>query len=112
MMSDPTLTRIVMANDLLNGDVIYWTSAQTWSSAPPDAALLTAGPEADAALARAKAQTNRAVDPTLVDLDGDRPVRLRDQIRHGGPTVGPHNTAPRGGADARYTAQPVSTEAA
>lgn len=101
-MSELTLTHIVMANDLLNGDVIYWTGTETWSSAPSDAALLQAGPEADAALASAKTQTNRAVDPTLVDLDGNRPVRLRDRIRHGGPTVGPHNTAPRGGANARY----------
>jgi len=104
-MSNSTIIHIVMANDLLNGDVIYWTGAETWSHAPSDAALLPAGPEADAALARAKSQTNRAVDPTMVDLDGDRPVRLRDRIRHGGPTVGPHNTAPRGGADARYTVQ-------
>ena len=104
-MSNSPIHQLVMANDLLNGDVIYLTDDRGWSPTPTDAARLPAGPEADAALVRAKAETNRAVDPTLVDLDGDRPTRLRDRIRHGGPTVGPHNTAPRGGADTRYAAE-------
>lgn len=81
---------IVSANHLLTGDVIYMT-ATGWSV---DFAEVQIGEpaEADAMLARAKADGGIAVGPELSEVvvsdAGAVPAHRREQIRRDGPTVG------------------------
>ena len=84
--------RIISANDLLNGDVVFFTEADAWSRKATAAAVYRTDAAAEDALIRAARQSGRAVGPALVDIDfgmdGGAPRRLRERIRRDGPTVG------------------------
>ncbi len=84
---------IVTANDLRSGAVQFRMASGVWSS-NIDAAALAETPEAaDALLALAKLDQERAllIDPMLIEVvrDGDalRPRSLRERIRAYGPTI-------------------------
>lgn len=89
----PPLPVILLANDLLDGEVVFWTG-HTWSDRPEEA--LIARDEAGAALleaaaARALAQ-NQVVDAYLVDIALDAqgravPRHYREKIKTEGPSV-------------------------
>ena len=85
--------QIVSANDLLIGDVVYFTAAGGWTRALREAALARDAGEAGALLARAALQQGRVVDPYLADvaLDGGapRPTHFREVFRAHGPTTRP-----------------------
>lgn len=84
--------RIVSANHLMEGDVMYRTSTGGWSAFLIDAHVVTADVDADGFLAEALSEPHLVVDPGLheveVDADGaPRPVSARERIRALGPTV-------------------------
>ncbi|WP_374445560.1 DUF2849 domain-containing protein [Stella sp.] len=85
--------RIVTANRLRDGAVVFRTKSGAWSSRVADAALLGEA-EAAAALAAAQADAGRqvVVAPYLAEAeagpDGPVPVEFRERIRAAGPTIG------------------------
>ena len=92
MAKAPTLPAIVIANDLLEGDVIFM-GATDWENTHRRAAIARTQEEADALLARAQLdfKTNRIVDPYLavVALHSDgtpEPIHYREKMRTKGPT--------------------------
>ena len=89
----PPLPVILLANDLLDGGVVFWTGKQ-WSPEPIEALIAhnetgASGLEAEAAKALA---ANRVVDAYLVDVSLDAsggavPRHYREKIKTEGPSV-------------------------
>jgi hypothetical protein len=92
-MARPYAPRIVSANDLMIGDVVYLTAAGRWTRDLAQAAVATDAEAAEALLARAAAQQSVVVDPYLAEvaLDGDapRPLHYREAFRARGPSHRP-----------------------
>jgi hypothetical protein len=85
--------RIVTANLLRGGNVVFLAGDGRWS-AQIDEARLAESDEAAAALearARASVDATDVVDPYLIEVehgeDGLRPVRYREWLRTRGPSV-------------------------
>ncbi len=78
--------RIVTANDLRSGAVVFWTGAG-WSRAPADALVLREPATQEAALATAEADALCVVGAYLAAVGDDGLVHLRERIRTTGPTV-------------------------
>lgn len=83
-------SKIVSANDLFAGDVVYLTSAHGWTRDLRAAAVADSKAEAEA-LHVAAHQPDRVVDPYLVDvaLDDDGlpfPSHVREKFRDRGPS--------------------------
>ena len=91
--SGGTLT-VIAANRLDTGAMVWLGRDDAWVPRVADAVAF-AGPEAEAAQARAKLaeRANRVIDPTPVEvtLEAGRPapVRPRERIRAQGPSVRP-----------------------
>lgn len=89
-MSRPILSKVVTANDLRLGDVVYLTAAGQWSRLHQEAALYHVPDDADAALARAGAQAHIIVGAYLADAKagpfGPEPVHFREVFRTRGPS--------------------------
>lgn len=104
-MSRPFTPKIVTANDLRLGDVVYLTPSGDWSRHHSQAALFSTSDEADSALARAAAQTLLVVGAYLADAKlgpfGPEPVHFREVFR----TRGPSNYAHGKQADAPQSAK-------
>ena len=87
-------SKILTANDLRLGDVVYWTSDQRWARVITDAVLFTDTATAEAELATAFAQSNQVVSPYLVDAitteTGPVPAHFREAFRMRGPSNYPH----------------------
>ena len=86
--------KVITANDLRNGLVVFLDPSGGWSVDIADARVLQDGPDLDGALEYGQAQheTRVIVDPYAIDVivtDGvPVPVRLREKIRADrGPTV-------------------------
>jgi hypothetical protein len=86
-MAKVTGPRILTANRLLTGEVVYW-SRGVWVPSLSHAEVLVAD-EAEAALARAQASvaTGEVVTPYLFPLRDGAPAEEREVIRAAGPTV-------------------------
>ena len=88
--------QMATGNDLLEGDVVYFTSAGEWSRAIGDAALAV-NPEAAAdLLARASASPNAVVGVYLVEAGLDdsgraAPAHFREVFRTRGPSNYPEH---------------------
>jgi hypothetical protein len=88
--------QIATGNDLLEGDVVYFTATGEWSRDIADAALAV-NPEAAADLvARAQAQPNRVVGVYLVEAALDdrgqaAPAHFREVFRTRGPSNYPQH---------------------
>jgi hypothetical protein len=88
-----TMPKIISANRLSDGLVVYLSPAGTWTEALGQAECLKDNDAAATRLARAREDIarNLVVDPFLVELADDqkepRPISLRDQIRELGPTI-------------------------
>ena len=83
--------KIVTANDLMMGDVIYLTAAHDWSRAHGDAAVAHTQEDVDALLEAAQAQALKIVGPYLADTildDAGRPApaHFRETFRTRGPS--------------------------
>lgn len=84
--------QVVTGNDLLEGDVIYLTSAGDWSRRHEEAAVAADADAAQALLARAERQWDRVVGPYLAEAvigaEGrPAPAHYRERLR----TLGPSN---------------------
>jgi hypothetical protein len=89
----PPLPVILIANDLLDGDVVF-AAAQGWSRDPRDAKIARDEATAQAleAFAAGEAARSKIVDPYLVDVDVTpegvaQPRHYRERLR----TLGPSN---------------------
>lgn len=81
--------KMLTANALISGDVVYWTPSGAWVGAIEEAGLI-ADEAADEMLRAAEANID-LVSPYLVSMDGPaHPVareKLRELIRAQGPTT-------------------------
>lgn len=84
--------KVITANDLFGGFVIYRRPDGTWTEDLDGAAILE-GPDALTALEAALADESCAVGPYLMDVEADHAPagrgRLRESIREAGPTIHP-----------------------
>ncbi len=89
-MSRSFTPKVVTANDLRLGDVVYLTAAGTWSRAHSAAHLFAAEDAANAALAQAAALSQIVVGAYLADAkmgpNGPEPVHFREVFRTRGPS--------------------------
>ena len=90
-MSRAYSPRIVTANALMEGDVVYLTADGRWSRHHAEAAVLTDEETARARLARAIRQESIVVGPYLAEVtldDGGRPqpLHFREAFRTRGPS--------------------------
>ncbi|MEP5759559.1 MAG: DUF2849 domain-containing protein [Litoreibacter sp.] len=87
-MSKPFTPKVVTANALLEGDVIYLTEADGWSRNLADAEVMT--DEAHADLRLIEAHAGDIVGPYLADVrvtdDGIEPAHFREEFRTKGPS--------------------------
>lgn len=88
--------KMATANDLLEGDVIYFTSEGEWSRYIGDAALALNEEAAADLLARASAFPNEVVGAYLVDANIDdrgraAPAHFREEFRTRGPSNYPQH---------------------
>lgn len=93
MAKGPNLPAIVIANDLLSGDVIF-LGPRAWERSHAKAIVARTQDEADQLLARAHAdfKANRIVDAYLVEVrvleNGiPEPTHYREKMRTKGPTT-------------------------
>lgn len=84
--------KIVTANRLTDGRVLYWSVARGWTPHIEDAMQIDdANAESELALA-ATDEATQIAGPYLIEAEGGRPSgreRLKESIRLDGPTVGP-----------------------
>jgi hypothetical protein len=87
------MPKIVSANRLSDGIVVYLGGDGSWLGVLDEARVFTDDTEAKAGLgaAREDARRNLVVDPFLVEvqtgMEGLRPITLRNSIRARGPTI-------------------------
>lgn len=95
-MARKFLPQMATGNDLLEGDVVYFTSQGAWSRDIGDAALALNKEAADDLLARASAFPNDIVGVYLVDSAIDdrgraAPAHFREVFRTRGPSNYPQH---------------------
>ncbi|WP_420002470.1 DUF2849 domain-containing protein [Arenibacterium sp. LLYu02] len=82
--------KVVTANDLLEGDVIYLTAANDWTRDLKAAELIEDEAEAQLRLLEAQSQQKIAVGAYLADAKagehGPEPVHFREDFRRTGPS--------------------------
>ena len=92
-MPKPFTPKVVTANALLEGDVVYQTPFG-WTGQLEEAEVLTDEAHADLRLIEAQSQTGLVVGAYLADvtLDGatPRPTHFREAFRAKGPSNYPH----------------------
>lgn len=90
MMARKFTPKVLTANLLLEGDVVYWSPEGDWVGRFEEAAYFDDEAQAEAALARAEAQQDLVVGPYLADarLENGRPVpaHFREAFRDRGPS--------------------------
>ena len=83
--------KIVTANRLGDGEVIYLTAAGGWAERLEDAAVASEIDAAEALLRQAETHRTHAVEPYLIDVSLEagrpRPLRYRERLRARGPSV-------------------------
>ena len=83
-------SKVVTANALLEGDVVYLTADDLWSPDMHDAELITDEAHAQLRLLHAEGQTGHVVGAYLADAapgpDGPIPVHFREEFRRTGPS--------------------------
>ena len=97
-MPKPFTPKVVTANALLEGDVVYLTEAG-WSRDLKDAEVLTDEAHADLRMIEASAQTGDVVGVYLADVeinDGSPvPTHFREDVRARGPSNYAHGKQER-----------------
>lgn len=93
-MPRPFTPKVLTANDLLEGDVIYLAEDGSWTRDLSRAELLTDEADAQLRLIEAEQQQNRLVGPYLADVtpgvSGPEPAHFREAFRRTGPSNYPH----------------------
>ena len=86
--------KVITANALLEGDVVYLTQDDTWSRHLADADVLTDEADAQIRLIDASARTDEVVGVYLADVkpgkSGPKPTHFREAFRMRGPSNYPH----------------------
>lgn len=95
-MARAFVSKVITANDLLEGDVVYWTKNGTWSRLHSEAELYEDEKSASEALALAASQAGIIVGAYLADAkageDGTPvPVHFREAFRTRGPSNYPNH---------------------
>lgn len=89
-MPRPFTPKVVTANALLEGDVIYMTADGQWTRHLHEAEVLLDAAGADLKLLEAEARMHEAVGAYLADMtagqDGPEPVHFREDFRRRGPS--------------------------
>ena len=90
-MARAFVPKVVTANDLLEGDVIYLTASGDWSRRHEEAELFADETAANEALAEAANQAHRLVGAYLADArlgenDKPEPIHFREAFRTRGPS--------------------------
>jgi len=89
-MPRPFTPKIVTASDLLDGDVIYLTAADSWTRHLSEAELILDEAHAQLRLLHAESQPGRVVGPYLAEAkpgsDGPEPTHFREAFRATGPS--------------------------
>ena len=82
--------QIITANDLLEGDVVYFTAAATWSRDIQKAEVFSDEAIAQVRLIEAMAQANTIVGAYLMPIqltkNGQAPTHFREEFRTKGPS--------------------------
>ncbi|NVK15887.1 DUF2849 domain-containing protein [Leisingera sp. JC1] len=82
--------KVITANDLLEGDVIYFTAEDTWTRELSEAELITDEADAQLRLLEAEKQNIRIVGAYLADAkagpNGPEPTHFREEFRRTGPS--------------------------
>lgn len=82
--------KVITANALLEGDVVYFTEADTWTRALSQAELIEDEAHAQLRLLDAERQYNQVVGVYLADVtkgaDGPVPLHFREDFRRTGPS--------------------------
>jgi hypothetical protein len=93
-MSRPFTPKVVTANALLEGDVVYLTQADRWTRRHEEAELIEDEAHGDLRLLFAQQQADAVVGAYLADArrgaDGPEPVHFREAFRTRGPSNYPH----------------------
>ena len=86
--------KVLTANTLLDGDVVYLTAAGTWSRAVSQAVLLEEEADAKRRLTHAEQKSDTLVGVYLADArpgpNGPEPIHFREKFRSTGPSNYPH----------------------
>lgn len=102
--------KVLTANHLLDGDVIYWSKSGHWVDRFEDALYLDDEARAHAVLRQAERQQDTVVGPYLADatlVDGrPAPAHFRERFRNTGPSNYAHGKQ-AGTATPRATAGPT-----
>ena len=89
-MPRPFTPKVVTANDLLDGDVVYLAEDDTWVRDLSAAEVITDEAEAQMRLLTAEQQQDRVVGAYLAEVapgqDGPRPTHFREAFRATGPS--------------------------
>ena len=89
-MSKPFTPKVVTANALLEGDVIYLTEDDRWSRDLADAEVIEDPAHGDLRLLFAAGQPHSVVGPYLADVqlteNGPEPTHFREEFRTKGPS--------------------------
>ena len=89
-MSVTPISKVITANDLRSGEVIYLRFPQDWTPELSKASVITDDDLAQAGLAFAQGQSNVVVGAYLSDVvaeaDGPRASHFRDTFRSTGPS--------------------------
>ncbi|SDD05519.1 DUF2849 domain-containing protein [Ruegeria marina] len=82
--------KVITANDLIAGDVIYQTADDRWSRDLAEAELITDEAHAQLRLLDAVRQASKVVGAYLADVrpgpNGPEPVHFREDFRRTGPS--------------------------
>ena len=89
-MPRPVFDQIITANALLEGDVAYFTAADTWTRDIQQAEVFSDEAIAQVHLIEAMAQTNTIVGAYLMPIqdtkNGHAPTHFREEFRTHGPS--------------------------
>ncbi len=89
-MSRDFTPKVITANALIEGDVIYFTATGGWTRHLGEAEVLTDEADADLRLLQAQAQPHLTVGVYLADVapgeDGPEPTHFREDFRRKGPS--------------------------
>jgi len=82
--------KVVTANALIEGDVVYLTAEDRWTRNLAEAELLTDEADADLRLLQAQARADEVVGVYLADMrtgpEGPEPAHFREDFRRTGPS--------------------------
>jgi hypothetical protein len=82
--------KVITANALIEGDVVYLTVDDRWSRSLTEAAMLTDEADAQYRLLQAQARSADVVGAYLADVrsgpDGPEPAHFREDFRRKGPS--------------------------